>query len=209
MGLLAALPVWAAEVPDEIVKRFIEADRKNWERASQYAYVEQAKEQKKLLRIALERRRQRRSGVFHKDVSLGSHDDLLTLFDNRLVGEEEIRGHKAWVIASTPKEGRVAANAHEKEVLSFQRKLWIDEADYQLLKSVFTVAGEHIAFMPGTTVTWEFDKINADAWLTISGVIDGRLQFAKLIKPAVRTEYRNSKFQKFDVQSTITMETVK
>jgi hypothetical protein len=253
--LLAALPLFAAEDPNEIVKRFIEADRKNWERASQYTYVEQAdffdfdkngqprkdrsetheivfvegatykklvarndrpleakeqsKEDKKLQRIAEERRKQRRSGLFHKNVSLGSFDDLLTLFDNRLVAEEEIRGHKAWVIVSTPKEGRTPANAHEKEVLSFKRKLWINQADSQLLRSEYTVVGQHINFTPGTTLTWDFEKINDDAWLTISGVIDGHLQFAKFIKPAVRTEYRNSKFQKFDVQSTITMEPVK
>jgi hypothetical protein len=253
--LLAALPVLAADDPNEIVKRFIDAEKKNWEQASQYTYVEQAdyfgfdkngqprkdrsetheivfveggaykklvarnerplevkeqaKEDKKLQRIAEERRKQRHSGLFHKDVSLGSSDDLLTLFDNRLVGEEEIRGHKAWVVACTPKEGHVAANAHEKEVLSFQRKIWINEPDYHLLKSVYTVVGQHINFTPGTTLTWEFEKINEDAWLTISGVIDGHLQFAKFIKPAVRTEYRNSKFQKFDVQSTITMEPVK
>jgi hypothetical protein len=253
--LLATLPLLAAEDPNEIVKRFIEADRKNWERASEYTYVEQAdyfdfdkngqprkdrsetheivfvegaaykkliarndrplkpkeqsKEDRKLQQIAEERRKQRRSGLFHKSVGLGSYDDLLTLFDNRLVGEEEIRGRQAWVIASTPKEAHAAANAHEKDVLSFRRKLWINQADCQLLRSEYTVIGQRVNFTPGTALTWDFEKINDDAWLTISGVIDGHLQFAKFIKPAVRTEYRNSKFQKFDVQSTITMEPVK
>ena len=104
-------------------------------------------------------------------------------------------------------EGRPRpANGHEHEVLNFQRKLWIDELEYQPLRTEYTVVGKHIVFMPGTTITWEFEKINEDAWLAASGVIDGRLQFAKFIKPAARTEYRNSKFQKFDVQSTITME---
>ena len=250
--LLVALPVWAAEDTNEIVKGLIEAENKNRQLASQYTYVEQADffrfdknsqprkdrsetheivfvegeaykklvarnewpleakeqamEEKKLRRVAEERFRQRRSGLFYKYVSMGSYKDLLTLFDNRLLGEEEIRGRKAWVIGSTPKEGHAAANAHEKEVLSFAQKLWIDEADHQILRSVYTVVGHHIVFMPGTTITWEFEKIDEGAWLPISGVIDGRLQFARLIKPAVRTEYRNSKFQKFDVQSTITTE---
>jgi hypothetical protein len=159
-----------------------------------------------LQRIAKERRGQRRSGIFHKNVSLGSDDDLLTLFDNRVLGKEEIRGRKAWVIGSTPKDGRAPANAHEKEVLSFRRKLWIDEADYVPLRTEYTVVGQHIAFMPGTVLRWDFEKINDDAWLATSGVIDGHLQFVKFIKPAVRTEYKNSKFQKFDVQSTITVE---
>jgi hypothetical protein len=250
--LLAILPVWGAEDANAIVKRFIEAQGKNWERASQYTYVEQAdffsfdksgqpkkdrsetheiifvegltykklvarnerplepKEQSKveklMQRIAKERREQRHSGLFHKEISLGSDDDLLTLFDNRVLGEEEIRGRKAWVIGSAPKEGHAAANAHEKDILSFKRKLWIDQVEYVPLKSEHTVIGPHVTLTPGTTITWEFGKINEDAWLTISGVIEGHLQFVKFIKPAVRTEYKYSKFQKFDVQSTITVD---
>ncbi|MDP8979931.1 MAG: outer membrane lipoprotein-sorting protein [Acidobacteriota bacterium] len=248
--LLASLSLWGTEDADVIVKRFLEAQARNWERASQYTYVEQAdfftvdkngqakkdrsetheiifvegttykklvarnerplepkeqaKEDKLLQRAAQERREQRRSGIFHKSVSLGSDNDLLTLFDNRALGEEELHGRKTWVIECTPKADRVPANAHEKEALSFIRKLWIDQAEYVPVKTEYTVTGQHIALMQGSTITWEFEKINDDAWLARSGVINGRLQFAKFIKPAVRTEYKNSKFQKFDVRSTIT-----
>jgi len=170
------------------------------------ATKEQAKQEKDMRRIAADRRAQLRSGLLHKNISLGSDDDLMTLFDNRVLGEEEVRGRTVWVIECTPKDGRAPANAREKEVLSFRRKLWIDKSEYVPLKSVHTVVGQHITFMPGTTITWEFEKINQDAWLATSGIIDGHVQFAKFIKPAVRTEYRNSKFQKFDVQSTITVE---
>jgi hypothetical protein len=250
---LAALPLLASDDPNEIIKRFIAADSKNWERASQYTYVEQAeyltpvkdgpakkdrsethevifvegasykklvarndkpldakeraKEEKRLQQTADERRKQAHSTLTHRIVNLGTYEDLLTLFDNRLVGEEEIRSHQCWVIESKPKPGHVPANDHEKDALSFEEKLWIDQAEVQLLKSVYTVVGPR-TLAPGSTVSWEFDKINDDAWLVISGVIDGHLQFAKFIKPAVRTEYHNSKFQKFDVKSTITVPAV-
>ena len=49
-------------------------------------------------------------------------------------------------------------------------------------------------------------SIAGGVWMETSGLIDGHLQFAKLIKPKVRTEYTYSKFQKFDVQSTITVD---
>ena len=170
---------------------------------------EAAKEDKRLRRTAAERRKQRQSGLFHKTVSLGSDRDLLTMFDNRLLGEEEVRGRKAWVIESTPQAGRAPANQHEKDVLSWRKKLWIDQADYVALKSLDTVVGEHIVFKPGTTVAWEYEKINQDVWLAVSGALDGRAEFARLIKPRIRTSYRNSNFQKFDVQSTITIDEVK
>ncbi len=170
---------------------------------------EQAKEEKRLQKTAEERRKERqaglRSGVFHKRVSMGSDEELLTLFDARIVGEEEVRGHRTWVIDCTPRDGRAPANEHEEEVLSFKRRLWIDRQEAALVRSINTVVGEHVFLMPGSTITWDFEKLNDEAWLPISGVIDGRLQFAKLIKPRVRTEYTNTQFKKFDVESTITM----
>ena len=250
-----APPVFAAEDANELLKRFIEADRANAAKARQYTFAEQAdhfsldksgkpkkdssetyeimfvegatykrlvkrndnplaakeeaREKKKLERVAEERRKASHSGLMRKTVSLGTYDDLLTLFDNRLLGEEEMRGRKAWVIQSVPKEGHVPANDHEKDVLSFEKKLWIDEQDTQLARVLSTVTGKHIVLMPGSTIMWDFDKIDGNAWLETSGVLAGRLQFAKMIKPSVRTEYKYTKFRKFDVRSTITMEPVK
>jgi hypothetical protein len=104
----------------------------------------QAKEEKKMQQTAEERRKQRRAGAFHPTVSRDSTQELLTLFDNHLLGEEQIRGRKAWIIESKPQAGRVSANQHEKEVLSFSHKLWIDQAENFTLKTVDTVIGEHI-----------------------------------------------------------------
>ncbi len=167
---------------------------------------EAAKEEKKLQQTAEERRKQRRAGLFHSTVDMASEEDLLALFDNRLVGEEEIKGRKAWVIESTPRPGHPPANSHEKQVLSFRKKLWIDQADYVIVKKLDAVIGDQVFMKPGSTVTWEFSKIDGAAWLPVAGVIDAHLQFAKFIKPYVRTEYVNSQFHRFDVQSTITMD---
>jgi len=167
---------------------------------------EVAKEEKKMRSAAEARRRERRGGVFHKQVSLASDEELLKVFDNRLLGEEEIAGRKTWIIECSPPAGRVPANEHEKEILSFQTKLWIDQTEFVLAKSVKTVVGSHIFLMPGSTISTDFEKVNNDAWLAVSMTIDGRLQFAKIIKPRVRAEYHNSDFKKFDVQSTISVE---
>jgi hypothetical protein len=179
-AFLIALPLLAADNSVEIVKRFIAADNKNWERASQYTYVsqadhfsygkngapkkessetheiifveggeykkliarndrpldakEKAREEKNLLRIAAERRKQTPNGLFHKTVRIGTNEDLLTLFDTRVAGEEEIRGHKAWVVAATPKPGHIPADSREKEALSFERNLWIEQDGDHLLR---------------------------------------------------------------------------
>ena len=157
-------------------------------------------------RAADERRQQRRSGLLHKDIKLGSDEDLLTLFNNVVLGEEKMRGRNSWVVECTPKPDHLPANAHEREVLSFRRTLWIDKSEYVCIKSVHIVVGQNLNLMPGSAITWEYEKIKDQAWLTVSGMIEGQLRFAKFIKPRVKTEYRNSGFQKFDVQSTITAE---
>jgi hypothetical protein len=250
--LLAALPLWGADDANQILKRLVEAQTRNWEQARQYAYTEemtnfafdktgkpvqngaavwevifvegleykklisrdgkpldakdQAKEEKKMQQTAEERRKQRRTGVFHRTVTMGGAEDLIAFFDNRLLGEEEIRGRKAWIVESTPQASHVAVDQREKEVLSWRHKYWIDEAENFTLKTEDTVVGDHIFMKPGSVVTEEFEKINDDAWLGVRRSIDFHFQFAKFIKPAGRSDYQDSKFHKFDVQSTITMD---
>jgi hypothetical protein len=165
---------------------------------------EQAKEDKRLSQTAAERRKERHSGLTHRNVSLGSDQDLLTLFDNRVAGEDAIGGRKAWIIESVPKPDHAPAGQHEKEVMSFSRKMWIDETAYALLRKIETVVGSQIVFKPGTTISTEYEKINDDAWMQVSMVLDYSAQMVKFVKFSGKTEYLYSKFRKFDVQSTIT-----
>jgi len=167
---------------------------------------EQAKEDKRLAQTAEERRKQRKSGMFHKSFTVGSNTELLTLFDCQFAGEQELKGRKAWVVDCNPKPDRVPASQHEKDALSFRERIWIDQSEYVALRKLHTVVAEHFILEPGGTFQWDFGKVNEDAWVTTEMVIDGRLQLAKIIKPRVRTEQKTSKFQKFDVRSTITIQ---
>ncbi len=252
LALLAALPLWGADDANQILKRLIDAQTRNWEQARQYAYTEEstnfafdkagkpvqngaavwevifvegleykklisrdgkpldakelAKEDKKMQQTAEERRKQRRAGAFHRTVAMGGAGDLIAFFDNRLLGEEEVRGRKAWIVESTPQAGHVPANQREKEVVSWRHKYWIDEAENFTLKTEDTVIGDHIFMKPGSVVTEEYEKIKDDAWLRVRRSIYFHFQFARFIKPSGRSDYQDSKFRKFDVQSTITME---
>ena len=167
---------------------------------------EEAKEEKKLQQTAEERRKARRKGLFSfgRSVSI-SGEDLLKLCDHHVVGEEEIRGRKAWVIEFTPQAGRVPANKHEKDVLSFQTKVWVDEAEGVTAKLTLLAIGDGTFMKPGSSMTYELEKINDDAWLPVFTVFDARIQIAVVMRDSVRTETRNSNFKKFDVKSTITV----
>lgn len=139
----------------------------------------------------------------HARADFGSDEELLTLFDNRLTGEQEIGGRKAWVIESTPRKDHTPANRHEKDVASFSKKLWIDEAQNEELRAVYTVIGEHIYVKLGSTFTFDFQKINEDAWLLTQFVGEARNTMLQVVE---RVDIRYSNFKKFDVQSTITID---
>ncbi len=260
--ILAALPAWGAEDASGILKRWVDAENRNWEQARQYAFTkdaehyqydksgkargtgsesyqilfvegisyqrlvarngkplakaEEAGEEKKMRQTAAERREQRRSGRFYKEsvgadeqlvyhVSTGANPELLTsLFDCQLLGEEEILGRKASVVDCVPHPGHTGANEDERDFLSIQYKLWIDQTESVTLKRVETVIGEGRQFKPGTVLTREYEKINNDAWLPRTGVLDSPIQPAENINGRNVTESRFSNYKKFNVESTIT-----
>lgn len=181
---------------------------------------DQAQVEKNMRLTAEERRKHQRSfapggvitfsGLFtHGSLDLGSLGELLTLFDNQLSGEEEVRGRKSWVIESTPTVGYVPMSEHEKQVRVFRKRFWVDEADTVLARAVYTVATEDSLFRPGSALTFENEKIDGNVWETTSLTLDFSRSKEKNSKPTARTIYRMSKFQKFDVQSTITLDSEK
>src|SRR5215469_3705581 len=81
---------------------------------------EQARVDKDMRQTAEERRKHRqqpppggRISFGSQSADLGSREELLSMFNNRLTGEDTVGGRKAWVFESTPKDGVVATNAHE------------------------------------------------------------------------------------------------
>jgi hypothetical protein len=253
--LLLALPLWPADDANVILRRYLDADKQNDEKAEQYTYVtdsawfvrgkngdlhqdrsethevifveglaynklvarngkpldakEKARVDKKMRETAEQRRKHPAPAAGgritngHSRVDFGSDEELLTLFDNRLAGEEEIGGRKAWVIESTPRKDRPPANRHEKDVMSFAKKFWIDEAENEELRAIYTVIGDHIFLKPGSTSTFEFQKINQDVWQPALMVFDVRNTMAKIVEVE---EIHFSNFKKFNVQSTITID---
>ncbi|HEY3841129.1 MAG TPA: hypothetical protein VGL72_31375 [Bryobacteraceae bacterium] len=169
---------------------------------------DQARVEKDMRQTAEERRRREHplpaggiitlSGGYGRDnIDLGSLSELLTLFDNRIAGEEEVRGHPSWVIESTPRANYTPANEHQRQVMIFRKKFWIDKSETVLVRSIYTVTSPDSIFDPGSSLTFESEKIDQYVWEVVSLT----LNFSRL-----RTIYHMSQFKKFDVQSTITVD---
>jgi hypothetical protein len=261
--LLVALPLWAADDVNAILKRLIETERKNDKAAQQYTYVEateryvfdkdgqarktesdthevifveglkyeklvahdgkplsprdRARVEKDMQQTAAERRKHAHqtapggavhmTGLFsHKSADLGSLSELPRLFDNRLAGEEEIRGHKVWVIESTGRKLDPPIDEHDRQVLAFRKKFWVDQKDGALVRMVHTVVAEGSIMAPGSTLTFDYERVDADVWQPISLVLEFSKSFkSPVYKPTGKTVYTMDQFHKFDVQSTITL----
>ncbi len=173
---------------------------------------EQAQIEKSVHETAEERRRRPRppeggsiTMAGHR-IDVGANRELLTMFDNSLHGEEEVRGRKAWVIESTPKPEYTAQSEHERDVLSFRRTMWIDEEENDVAREELAVVGKGIDFIsPGSTLRADASRIAPGVWLPTEIVLDVWHPAGKGFKPWKRTEHTSSGFHKFDVQSSVTV----
>ncbi|HEX3879021.1 MAG TPA: hypothetical protein VHW24_18675 [Bryobacteraceae bacterium] len=140
-------------------------------------------------------------------IDVGANRELLMLFDSRVTGEEEIRGRKTWVVEALPKPNYAPASDHERDVLSFRRMLWIDQEEAVPVRILLTVVGDGISFAKaGSSLRIDYAKIAPDVWCESGAVLDIWRAQGKEFKPGKRTEYTDSNFHKFDVQSTVTVD---
>lgn len=141
----------------------------------------------------------------HKRADLGSLTELPTLFENRVAGEEEVRGHKSWVIESTPRPPDAQITEHEKEVLAFRKKFWVDQNEGMLVRAIYTAVADGSILAPGSSITFDYERVDQDVWEPVSLIMEFSRSKASPFKPTGRTVYKMEQFHKFDVQSTITL----
>lgn len=177
---------------------------------------EQAQVEKQMQQTAAERRRMGHAVspggavvvhgfLSHKTTDLGSLSELLMFFANRVAGEEEIRGHKTWVIECQPEKLPGQPSPHERQVQSLRKKLWIDRQDGVLVRAEYLFVAPDNILSPGSSLTFDYEKIDANVWEPVAMTVDASNSRDKVFKPGERLVYRMDHFQKFDVQSTITV----
>jgi hypothetical protein len=102
-------------------------------------------------------KRARRSGV--------PLSDILSVMDHRLLREEEVGGHKYWVVQSEPRKGTITKSQAETEALSYRYIHWIDEDEKVVVRREWEVIGEGVETKPGSRTKVGFAKNNDSVWL--------------------------------------------
>jgi hypothetical protein len=99
-------------------------------------------------------------------------DEVLELYDIRLVGRETLDGHVTVVATLDPKPGYRPRTDAGKWLKRVRGRLWISETDYQVVKAFGEVIDD-VTFgwgvigrlHKGTTAQFERRKINGEVWL--------------------------------------------
>ena len=178
---------------------------------------EQRKEQDKLdknvAKLARETPEQKERRLREYELQRKKDRDFLreipAAYDVRLEGEEQVDGHKTWVIVGTPKPGYQAKDRDAKALLKISGKLWVDEATYQWVR-VEAETTETISFglvlarlNAGSKLIFEQTPVAIDLWLPRRLYMKGAGRVGLVKKISVDEEILWNNYRKFQVDSKI------
>lgn len=136
-------------------------------------------------------------------------DWLATLFDNHIIGREQINGRDTLVIESTPLLNvHPSSEAEQQHVLDMKEKTWIDSADAMPVRIEVEMLKDRGHVEKGSTFALEFQRVIDQpasdgrpvrpVWLIHSSVvcISGKLLFVKIHGT---TEQTWSNYKRFHV----------
>ncbi|HVX67241.1 MAG TPA: hypothetical protein VHA11_11595 [Bryobacteraceae bacterium] len=260
--LLGVVPLFAVEDPRAIMKRALDADRRNQEITRNYTFIQRSLTERlngdgslkrrelrtydftmsegtpyrrliaiddKPLEPAMERREQEK---LQADIELRRKEtpeqrakrladwekrrnreravlvEALDAMDFHILGEEMIRGRKAWVIEATPHPGYRPRSNEARILPKAKGKFWIDQQDYlaarveaELIDDV-TWALFVVKLHKGTRFELDQVRVNDEVWLPSH--MKGRFSLrvaVSYIRENFEASFRN--FRKFQVDSRV------
>lgn len=135
-----------------------------------------------------------------------SSEELLKIYDFRLLGEQAVHGRDAFLIAGEPNghKGRLGWNPI---LAKCRAKFWIDKADAQLSKAEFEMLDttrlvKVLSIQPGTHFFLEWVLVNQEAWFLQHVLVDSRMGVVGA-KRHLQYEFTWSNFRKFKTDSRV------
>jgi hypothetical protein len=136
-------------------------------------------------------------------------NEIPEAYDFEVVGEEDVSGQPAWVIAAEPRKDYKARVSDAKMFSKIRGKLWIDKSEYQWVKieaeTTDTISwGLFLARLArGSAFRFEQKRINDEVWLPSHAEISiqGRLALLKKLRAGVDITYSN--YRKFQSESRV------
>ena len=98
-------------------------------------------------------------------------NEMAEAFAFTFVGEEELEGHKVWVLDAAPKPGYQPKSRETKVLTGMKGRLWVDQATYQWVKvdaqvmKPVSLFGFLAKVGSGTRFVLEQEPVNGSVWL--------------------------------------------
>jgi len=133
--------------------------------------------------------------------------EITDAYDFLIVGDAQVDGHAAWVIAGTPKAGYRALDRDAKSLLKIRGKLWVDKSTYQWVRleagTTETIAfGLFLARLnPGASLVFEQVRAADNLWLPKRMYMKGAGRIGLIKRIAMEQELTWSNYRKFKVDS--------
>jgi hypothetical protein len=135
--------------------------------------------------------------------------EVADAYSFRFLGEEQVSGHDAWVIAAEPLPGYRPRSKSAKLLPNFRGKLWITKEDYRWARVeaevVRTVSlGLVLArLQPGTQISMQQTRVREELWMpsTVHAKVFVRLALVKTVSAEVNVAFSN--YRKFQSDSRV------
>ena len=147
-------------------------------------------------------RRKRSIRSITRTIPLGGLDELQRLFENKVTGEEIVRGRNTWRVESEPKPGIKPANKREEQEMSARHTTWFDRQEGMIVKERILFLREAKGFQPGCEIDNEYVKIG-DAWLMDLAIWKGEMKALAVMHLRFESHQHYFDYKRFDVESTI------
>ncbi len=133
-------------------------------------------------------------------------------YDLKVLANEKVDGHDAWLIEADPHPGYRPKSDMGKYLSKIRGKIWIDKAEYQWVKidaeTVDTISFGLILFRlyKGSRIEFEQTRVNDEIWLPRRQRIAAAGRMGIFLKASMDAETRYENYRKFQTDSKVVAE---
>lgn len=152
-----------------------------------------------------EKERAKERDKFQREIA----DELPRMLTWTIAGEEEVNGHRAWVLTGTPRSDYHPNSMAGKLLSKLNGRVWITEDDYQWVKAEATLADDFsvgwflFKLHKGMHLEFEQTRVNNEVWLPKRTFLNGSGRVA-VKSGRFRNETTFSNYRKFTTEVKVT-----
>lgn len=130
-------------------------------------------------------------------------------YDLRLLPDEKVDGHDAWVIQAEPHPGYRPKAEMGKYLSKVHGKVWIDKAEYQWVKvdaeTIDTISFGLVLFRlnKGSHIEFEQARVNDEIWLPRRQHVSAAGRLGVFLKASIDADTTFENYRKFQTESKV------